>query len=107
MWLSERITAGRRGCDAIRPSPRQIAVALRYDPTVAPAPRVIATGRGRVAERILERARDSGVPVQEHGDLAQILSSLPTGEEIPEELFRAVAEVLALIYRVNSKKVSS
>lgn len=74
-----------------------IAVALRYD---APdAPTVVATGRGHVAEAILAAARDAGVPVEENPPLAAALSRLELDDTIPEELYRAVAEVVAAVLR--------
>lgn len=80
---------------------RRRAVALRYDATKEQAPRVVASGVGHVAERILEIARANGVAVHEDPDLVRILAALDLGTEIPESLYRAVAEVLAFIYRLN------
>ena len=80
---------------------RRRAVALRYDTSSDQAPRVVATGSGHLAERILEIARASGVAVHEDADLVQTLSALDLGMEIPEALYRAVAEVLAFVYRIN------
>ncbi|HOX04947.1 MAG TPA: EscU/YscU/HrcU family type III secretion system export apparatus switch protein [Planctomycetota bacterium] len=86
--------------------PRQVAVALGYDPTAGRgAPEVLASGVGLMAGRILERARASGVPVHEDADLAEVLGSLPVGADIPPELYEAVAEVLAFIYRMNGSYV--
>ena len=83
------------------PSERQLAVALRYVAEKDDAPRVVARGRGAVAERILELARKSGVPVHQDSDLAEVLVRLQVDETIPPELYRAVAEILAYIYRMN------
>jgi len=77
------------------------AVALRYDPELEGAPRVVATGRGCVAEAILAAARESGVPVREHDTLAGLLVSCELGDEIPEELYEVVAEVLAWLSRID------
>ncbi len=77
------------------------AASLRYRPEREDAPRFTAAGRGRVAERILETARAAGVPVQEDPALAEILSSLEPGDEIPPDTYRAVAEILAFLYRVD------
>ncbi len=80
---------------------RRHAVALRYDAAKEQAPRVVASGAGHVAERILEIARANGVAVHEDPDLVRTLAALDLGTEIPEPLYRAVAEVLAFIYRLN------
>ena len=82
-------------------SVRQRAVALRYDAAKEQAPRVVASGSGLIAARILEIAREQGVAVHEDADLVQTLAALDLGMEIPEPLYRAVAEVLAFVYRIN------
>jgi flagellar biosynthesis protein len=78
-----------------------MAVALRYLRGADDAPRVVAKGRGAVAERILEIARRHGVPVHRDTDLAEVLVKLDLGEWVPAELYKAVAEVLAYLYRMN------
>ncbi len=83
--------------------PRRRAVALRYDEAKEQAPRVVATGAGVVAERIIELARQNGVRIYEDRDLVGLLSKLDLNTEIPEELYRAVAEVLAFVYRLNQR----
>ena len=81
---------------------RPIAVALSYEPKRADdAPRVVATGRGKLAERILKLAFASGVKVREDADLAQILAAVEVDSVIPLEAFMAVAEILAYVYRAN------
>ncbi len=81
-----------------------VAVALDYDPTsTGSAPRVLATGRGAVAEQILELAFSHGVKVREDADLVQILSAVDVDSEIPVEAFAAVAEILAYVYRANGQ----
>lgn len=82
-------------------SDRQLAVALQYLRGRDDAPRVLARGRGSTAEKILEIARRHGVPVHRDTDLAEVLARLDLGEMIPPELFRAVAEVLGYLYRMN------
>jgi flagellar biosynthesis protein len=69
------------------------ATALRYDGH--DAPRVVATGKGMVAEKILEAAREAGVPLREDAVLMEALATLELEQEIPPELYRAVAEALA------------
>ncbi len=79
------------------------AVALKYDNKKNKAPRVIATGRGDIAEKIIEVAKAHNVPLYEDKNLAQLLEALELETEIPLELYRAVAEVLAFIYRLNGR----
>ena len=71
---------------------RSLAVALHYEKPGAP--RVVATGRGEIGEKIIEVARAHGVPIEENPRLAAALSDVDLGDEIPVELYRAVAEVL-------------
>lgn len=85
--------------------PNQLAVALKYDPSPTATPEVVATGRGAVAEQILQLAFSEGVKVREDADLAQILSLLEVGEEIPVETFAAVAEILTYVYQANNKMI--
>ena len=79
------------------------ASALRYQPGRDAAPVVVAGGRGAVAEKILELGREAGVPVVEDPDLTEMLGAFPVGKEIPPELYRAVAEVLAFVYRAGKR----
>ena len=77
------------------PSPRQIAVALEYDGQNAP--RVTAKGQGELAQRIIETGREHGVAVEENAILAQALSAVELDDQIPEELYRAAAQVIAFV----------
>jgi flagellar biosynthesis protein len=77
------------------------ASALRYEGK--DAPKVVATGRDLVADKILEAARDAGIPVREDPVLAQALETLELDTEIPPELYRAVAEALAWAYRLTRR----
>ena len=79
------------------------AVALRYDKASSTAPKVTATGQGEVARRIIEAAQKAGVDIVQDPDLLEVLGRVPIGEEIPPELFQAVAEILAFIYRINGR----
>jgi flagellar biosynthesis protein len=79
-------------------TPRR-ATALRY--TGTGAPQVVAAGRGAVAEKILEEALAAGVPVREDPDLADALAQLALGDEVPEAMWTAVAEVLAWAYGLD------
>jgi flagellar biosynthesis protein len=78
------------------------AAALRYEAGSDASPRVVATGRGHVAARIIAEARAAGVPVRDDAALAEALASLDLGLNVPEELYRAVAEALAWAYRLDS-----
>lgn len=75
--------------------PKQ-AIALEYNPT-EDAPKVIASGKGALAERIIERAKESKVPVHKDSKLADTLSKLEIGEMIPPELYEVVAEILVFV----------
>jgi flagellar biosynthesis protein len=79
------------------------AVAILYDSQSSPSPKVVATGKGEVARRIIETAREAGVHIQEDANLVELLSKVELGEEIPAELYQTVAEVLAFVYKVNEK----
>ncbi len=92
--------------DSEAPSPRPEklakAVALSYDREEDDAPRVVASGRGAVAEQILALAFASGVRVREDADLVEILSKVELDSVIPLEAFAAVAEILSYVYRMNT-----
>ena len=83
-------------------NPPDIAVALHYDGQQAP--RVTATGKGKVAEQIIEIARQHDVPLHTDPALVQVLSRVPLGTEIPRELYVAIAEVIAFAYYLSGKK---
>ena len=84
------------------PPARKRATALHYEPG-ARAPKVVATGVGVIAERILEAALEAGVPVRSDPALASALAQLDLGAEVPPELYVAVAETLAWAYRLDSQ----
>jgi flagellar biosynthesis protein len=92
--------AGGRGAPK-----RKQAIALGYDQAQDAAPRVLAAGQGVIAEQILAAARQNGIPIREDPVLASALAGVDIGSEIPPELYRVVAEVLAYVYRVGGKKV--
>lgn len=73
------------------------AIALGYDPNEDNAPRVIASGKGQVAERIIEKAQEADIPVHEDDKLASTLSKLEIGDAIPPELYEVVAEILVFV----------
>jgi len=77
--------------------PSKIAVALLYEGS--DAPKVVASGQGWLGEKIVETAREHGVPIEENPALAQALSTIEIDEEIPEALYRAVAEILGFLLK--------
>lgn len=79
------------------------AIALEYDPE-DDAPRVIANGRGALAERIIEKAQESNVPVHRDDKLADTLSKLDIGDMIPPELYEVVAEILIFVDSMDKLK---
>lgn len=82
---------------------RPAAIAVRYDQAEESAPRVLAKGQGEVAERILAIAAEHGIPLHEDADLVRLLLVLDLDVEVPPHMYRALAEVLAHVYRVNAK----
>ncbi|TVO79025.1 EscU/YscU/HrcU family type III secretion system export apparatus switch protein [Sedimenticola selenatireducens] len=80
----------------------EVAVALLYDGDNAP--RITAKGEGKIAEQIFKIAKEHGVPLENDPQLAAILSQIPLGDEIPETLYRAIAEVIAFAYLVSGKR---
>ena len=90
--------------DVVVTNPTHLAVALKYDSETMPAPMVVAKGQRLMAERIKEIAKEAGVPIVENKPLAQALyKSVEIGMEIPAKLFKAVAEVLAYVYKLKGK----
>ncbi|WML49292.1 EscU/YscU/HrcU family type III secretion system export apparatus switch protein [Neobacillus sp. PS3-34] len=82
---------------------RQEAIALGYNPSQHDSPRVLAKGKGKIAESIIEKAMENKVPIQEDPNLVQLLGELDINQSIPEELYQAVAEVFAFIYRSDQE----
>jgi flagellar biosynthesis protein len=83
-----------------------LAAAIKYDSERDSAPKVTASGRGTIAEKIIEIAEENGIPLKNDPDLIQVLSKLKVGTEIPVELYRAVAEILAFVYSINENQRS-
>ena len=79
----------------------QLAVALHYDRTGAP--RVVAKGKGSLGAKIIEVARAHDIPIEENEVLAGALSNVELGDEIPAELYKAVAEVLVFVLKLNKR----
>jgi len=82
-------------------NPANIAVALKYDGKNAPT--ITAKGQGNLAQEIIDLAHANGIPLDNNPELVRILSSIPLGEEIPEDLYIAVAEVIAFAYLLSDK----
>ena len=79
------------------------AVALRYKSHENAAPKVVAKGLRKIAEGIIAMAREHNIPLREDPDLIEILLKIDIGDEIPEELYQVVAEILAFVYKTNNK----
>lgn len=83
-------------------NPPDFAIALNYDGENTP--RVAAKGRGEIAQEIIDIANQHGIPLQADPDLAKLLGTIPVGDEIPRQLFVAVAEVIAFAYMLTGKQ---
>ena len=94
--------SGTHGSEPDRPARRSVAVAIENRSDTTAAPRVVASGRGAVAEQILQIAFDRGVKVRSDADLAEILATIEVDSEIPLEALAAVAEILSYVYRTQS-----
>ena len=79
------------------------AVALRYDKDKENAPRVVAKGEGKSAENIIKIAQLHNLPIKKDEDLIELLSKVELDKEVPEALYRAVAEIFSFIYKVSKK----
>lgn len=108
MWkginrVMQRIKQGVKKADVVVTNPTHFAVALKYDRNNMDAPVVVAKGVDFMALKIRELAKDANVPIVERRELARALySSVEVGKEIPYELFKAVAEVLAYVYKLRN-----
>jgi flagellar biosynthetic protein FlhB len=102
--LSSAGQAAVRNADVVVRNPEHIAIALKYDKEKGTAPQVVAKGSRIWAEKILEAARRYGVPVVRNVPLAHALDKLEVGDEIPEELYEAVAEILNFVYSLAQEQ---
>jgi flagellar biosynthetic protein FlhB len=94
--------------DVVITNPIHIAVAIKYDANISDAPRVLAKGKRLIAEQIKGIARENNIPIVEDKPLARMLyKTTEVGEEINLELYEAVAEILAIVYKQKNKKVGS
>jgi flagellar biosynthetic protein FlhB len=97
-----RIISEVAKADVVITNPTHLAIALRYRPEEMGAPKVLAKGAGFIAEKIREVARAKGIAIVENKPLARLLyKQVEIGREIPEALYRAVAGVLAYVYRLR------
>lgn len=102
--LGKRMTAEVANADVIITNPTHLAVALRYRVAESAAPRVLGKGAGFIAEKIRAIARAKGIPIVENKPLARLLyRQVEVGRDIPETLYRAVAEVLAYVYGLRRR----
>ncbi len=100
----ERLKNDVPKADGIVPNPTEFAVALKYDSESMHAPKVVAKGQGYFAARIREIAIANGIPILERKPLARALYKLcNVGQEIPEQFYSAVAEILAYVYELSGK----
>jgi len=82
---------------------RPAAVALGYEPGSTGAPKVLASGYGHIARRILEIAKEEQIHIHQDDNLAKLLARVPSGTEIPEQAYQLVAELLAFLYQTDRK----
>jgi len=103
-FISKRMLQDVKKADVVITNPTHYAVALSYNPAENSAPVVVAKGLNHLAEKIKSIARENNVPIRENKALAQALyKTVEIGEMIPEELFKAVASILASIWRMKNK----
>ena len=79
------------------------AVALRYNQKNENAPRVVAKGKGFIAEKIIKIAKENELPIKKDEDLVELLTKIDIDKEIPQNLYKAVAEVFSFIYNITNK----
>ncbi|MFW6007065.1 MAG: EscU/YscU/HrcU family type III secretion system export apparatus switch protein [Bacillota bacterium] len=79
------------------------AAALKYNIEEDNAPRIIAKGKGEIAQKIVKTAAEHDIPIKKNRDIVEVLTRLNLGDEIPEELYEVIAEILSFIYRLEKK----
>lgn len=89
-----------------KPNYEKIAVALKYERDKAHAPRVVATGKEKIADQIIALAQEHGIEIRQDKELASILSTLEIDSLIPFEAYASVAEILSYVYRKNAEKLN-
>lgn len=80
----------------------KLAVALKYRQDQDVAPLVVASGKGVLAQAILKKAEEAGIPIHPDSELAHLLSEVDVGDSIPEELYEVVAQIMAMVYKMDS-----
>jgi flagellar biosynthesis protein len=90
-----------------KPVSPKLAVSLQYKKGRNAAPKVTAKGQGWVAENIIKMAQENNIPIREDKDLLHLLSEIDIGQEVPESLYKVVAELLAWVYELNQNFPSS
>jgi len=93
-----------RSADAVITNPTEVAVAVKYDEAEMVAPQIVAKGQRLFAQTIREFAEEAGIPIVQNPPLAWTLIEVDIGEEIPEDLYQAVAEILVFVYRLRREK---
>jgi len=83
---------------------KQEAVALQYNKEKNRAPKVTAKGKGESAKKIIELAHEHNIPIKKDEDLLELLSKVELNKEVPQEMYKAVAEVFSFIYKVTKKE---
>lgn len=102
--MKEQLKKDVPKADVVVTNPTEFAVALQYDPDQMNAPKVVAKGQGYIAARIRQLAIEHGIPILERKPLARALYKLcQVGQEVPEQYFSAIAEILAYVYELNGK----
>lgn len=81
----------------------QKAAALKYDKIKGVAPKVVAKGKGETAQKIISLARENNLPIRKDEDLVELLSKVELDKEVPENLYKAVAEVFVFVYKMTNK----
>lgn len=84
---------------------KEKAVALKYDKDKNKAPAVTAKGEGKTAQKIIQTAKENGVPLKQDEDLVELLSNVELDEEIPPQMYKAIAEIFSFIYKSTREKV--
>ncbi|MGI6683992.1 MAG: flagellar biosynthesis protein FlhB [Bacillota bacterium] len=104
---TRRMMEDLKQADVVITNPTHLAVAIKYDPAKFEAPYVLAKGQGQIAQKIKELAREQNIVIMENKPLARALyNQVEIGQVVPKELYQAVAEVLAFVYKINRRKKS-
>lgn len=90
-------------CNYMKKKERTEAIALKYNEESDKAPVIIASGKGVIAQSIIENGKNAGLPIYEDAALAEVLTKLPVNESIPEELYEVVAEIFSFVYQLDGK----